>query len=233
MTPTYQNAERGVAMYLGDCLQIMPGLAENSIDAIVTDPPYDAKTHNGARSQGETKSKITFDILESYDWVGEALRVSRGWVVAFCSLEMLDGYMRAAGDRYIRGGTWHRTDSAPQFTGDRPAQAYDGIAIMHAEGHHMKWNGHGRQAFWETGVERTERVHPTQKPLTLMSWLLRDFTNEGDTILDPFMGSASTGVACINTGRKFVGVEIDPAYFAIAVARIEAAILAGVQGELV
>ena len=66
-----------------------------------------------------------------------------------------------------------------------------------------------------------------------MSWLIRDFTNEGDTILDPFMGSGTTGVATVQLDRKFIGIEKDPAYFDIAVARIEAAIKGGVQMEIV
>jgi len=63
-------------------------------------------------------------------------------------------------------------------------------------------------------------VHPTQKPVALMEYLIRTYTNEGDTILDFTMGSGTTGVACVNTGRRFVGVEKDPYYFQIAVDRI-------------
>jgi site-specific DNA-methyltransferase (adenine-specific) len=64
-------------------------------------------------------------------------------------------------------------------------------------------------------------VHPTQKPVALLEYLIRTYTNEGDTVLDNTMGSGSTGVACANTGRRFVGIEKDPAYFDIACERIE------------
>jgi len=64
------------------------------------------------------------------------------------------------------------------------------------------------------------KVHPTQKPVSLMEWVLLKFTKKGDTILDPFMGSGSTGVACVRTGRNFIGIEKDPEYFAIAEKRI-------------
>jgi site-specific DNA-methyltransferase (adenine-specific) len=64
------------------------------------------------------------------------------------------------------------------------------------------------------------KVHPTQKPVALLEYLIRTYTNEGDTALDNTMGSGSTGVACANTGRKFIGIEKDPAYFAIAERRI-------------
>ncbi len=65
--------------------------------------------------------------------------------------------------------------------------------------------------------------HPTQKPTEIMRFLIDNFTSESDTILDPFMGSGTTGVACVQTGRKFIGVEIDPTYFEIAVKRIKEA----------
>ena len=76
------------------------------------------------------------------------------------------------------------------------------------------------------GTEKQDvkkRVHPTQKPIELMSKIIQDFTKEGDTILDPFMGSGTTGVACVQTGRNFIGIEIDPTYFAIAERRIKEA----------
>ena len=73
------------------------------------------------------------------------------------------------------------------------------------------------------------RLHQTQKPLTLMRALLQDFTAPGDLIYDPFMGSGSTGVACVQLGRRFVGSEVDPATFAIACRRMAAALA---QGQL-
>lgn len=66
-------------------------------------------------------------------------------------------------------------------------------------------------------------LHPTQKPVALMEYLIRTYTNEGDTVLDNCMGSGTTGVACVNTGRRFIGFEKDPGYFAIASERIERA----------
>ena len=75
----------------------------------------------------------------------------------------------------------------------------------------------------EFGVVERGTVHPTQKPIALLEYLIRTYTNEGDTVLDNTMGSGSTGVACMKTGRNFIGIERDPSYFEIARARIEAA----------
>ena len=73
-------------------------------------------------------------------------------------------------------------------------------------------------------VYRNKNVHPTQKPVDLLEYLIRTYTNEGETVLDFTMGSGSTGVACLNTGRKFVGIELDDGYFGIAKERIEKSI---------
>nr|DAG49956.1 MAG TPA: adenine-specific methyltransferase [Bacteriophage sp.] len=68
---------------------------------------------------------------------------------------------------------------------------------------------------------RNHRLHPTEKPVALLEWLVKTYTNPGDVVLDACMGSGSTGVACLNTGRKFIGIERDPGYFAIASDRLE------------
>ena len=81
------------------------------------------------------------------------------------------------------------------------------------------WNGMMRDS--EKGVER---VHPTQKPIAVMEWAIKETTDDNHTILDPFMGSGTTGVACVKLGRKFIGIEIEPKYFDIACKRIEAAV---------
>jgi len=77
-----------------------------------------------------------------------------------------------------------------------------------------------------------EQVHPTQKPVKLCEWLIRTYTNEGETVLDATMGSGTTGVACVNTGRNFIGIERDEKYYNVAVERIEKAKETPKQGEL-
>lgn len=123
------------------------------------------------------------------------------------------------GMRFIRVGAWVKNNGAPQFTGDRPAQGFEAIAIMHREGERLRWNGGGRRGVWITDVERNNG-HPTPKPLALIQDWIRLFSDPAETILDPFMGSGTTGVACANLGRKFIGIEIDERYFDIACHRI-------------
>jgi site-specific DNA-methyltransferase (adenine-specific) len=206
----------------GDCLALLPAFAEGSVAHVITDPPYDKKTHAGSRSLGAGASAINFDPLSSLAFVPELLRVAQRWVLAFCALRQLDHYAVAAGeDRYLRDGIWDRPDGTPQLTGDRPGQGAEGIAIMHRPGR-KRWNAGGKRATWRHGVAREDRVHPTQKPVPLMVELLKDFTDPGELVLDPFCGSGTTGVAALRLGRRFIGIELDEGYARAAHERLRA-----------
>jgi hypothetical protein len=221
--PYYE--QDGVRLYCGDCREILPTI--EPVHQVITDPPYDDHTHASARtSKGGSVGAIpiSFAAVNADLWfVSPLLNVSAGWVLAFCALEQLGHYKRASGDAWIRAGVWRR-HSGPQFTGDRPAQAAEGIAIMHRQGR-KEWNGGGCSAFWEYGVERGERVHPTQKPEPMMAELVRLFSDEGETILDPFMGSGTTLVAAKRLGRKAIGIELNERYCEVAAKRLSQAVL--------
>lgn len=221
----------------GDNMQILPALtllAEQEglpVGVCLTDPPFDQRTSEGARRSrnadpiATTRERfIDFDGLPNMAWVSEALAASSRWVIAFCALEQLLEYKAVAGDdRWIRSGVWVKPDAAPQFTGDRPAQGAEGVAIMHPKGR-KRWNGGGDRAVWTHCVEKQAQVigHPTPKPIPLMLELVELFTDPEEIILDPFCGSGTTGVAAIRLGRRFIGIEKDPKYAAIARERLSA-----------
>jgi site-specific DNA-methyltransferase (adenine-specific) len=143
----------------------------------------------------------------------------------FCDAEGVTDWMRdvvLVGMEHVRIGQWRKLGGSPQFTGDRPGIGCEAIEIAHPPGR-KRWNGGGRHAFWEFAIASGTRVHTTQKPLPLMEALVSDFTDAGELICDPFAGSGTTGVACIRLGRRFVGWERDPKYFAVAVKRLRAA----------
>lgn len=237
MKPYYQD--ESATIYHGDCRDVLPvvGLVAH----IITDPPYDAETHAGARTAGKAttpsaatnqrelgpinKIAIEFDPLDMASLLPTLLKCARHWTVAFCSLEMLGEYRRIAGDAWMRAGFWRRPDGAPQFTGDRPGQPGEGIAIMHRplsagrEGR-TAWNGGGAHAFYEYMTVKHGRVHPTQKPEPLMAALVSHFSNAGDLVLDPFMGSGTTLHAAKRLGRRSVGIEINEAFCEIAAKRL-------------
>ena len=206
----------------GDCRRILPTLSP--VDHVITDPPYDERTHSRARSLkgGGSDIAIDFDTLDVATVAPLMLRVTSRWLVAFCSLEMLGEYRTALGDSYLRSGIWDRPDGTPQISADRPGQAAEGIAIAHGPAK-KRWNRSGTRGMWRCGVERVERHgHPTPKPIDLMLALVADFTDPGDLILDPFCGSGTTGVACLRLGRRFLGFDLKPAYAELAHDRLVA-----------
>lgn len=214
--------DESVRLYCGDAREIVPLLGE--YDHAITDPPYDQETHAGARSDLRPSYHVDFAHLDDPATVVRLL-TPRRWALACCSVEMFGAYRVAASERWVRSGIWDRIDGAPQLTGDRPAQAVEGIAIWHPPGV-KKWNGGGKRGIWRHGVVRgDDRVHETQKPLGLMRELILDFTDIGDLILDPFAGSGTTGVAAIECGRRAILIEIDEARCAIAAKRFSAASL--------
>lgn len=150
-------------------------------------------------------------------------RVTRRWVNVFCAIEMVgdsaadDGHgwraaLERAGLEYVRTCVWHKLGSTPQFTGDRPAQAVEAIVVAHRPGR-KRWNGGGKHGYYAHPIvlERGHgevRLHTTQKPLSLVRELVRDFSEPGELVLDAYAGSATTGVACVQEGRQFVGWEL-------------------------
>jgi len=213
-------------LYLGDCMDILPTL--DKVDAVITDPPYGiGDTHakhlsNVILKNGEqARQSLGFDgisqeqMLEmAKQWVEKANR----WVVFTSEWK----FMSALDDAglLVRFGIWRKPDGAPQFTGDRPGTGWEAIAICHRTGK-KRWNGGGKHAFYTWAKGSNNSGHPTGKPIGLFSEFVQDFTEHKETILDPFMGSGTTGVAAIQMGRKFIGIEREPKYFEIACERIE------------
>jgi site-specific DNA-methyltransferase (adenine-specific) len=215
MIPYYDHA--GITIYHGDCREILPVIGK--ADHVICDPPYDAKTHKGARyGFRHTSSEISFDPIDPLAVAPMLIAASSAWIVAFCSLEMFGAYRDASGEHWVRAGFWRRTNGVPQFTGDRPGQPGEGIAIMHAGGK-KSWNGHGRHGFWECPIV-SGGPHPTTKPLALMCSLVSDFTLPGQTVIDPFMGSGTTLRAAKDLGRRAIGIEIKEKYCEIAAKRM-------------
>lgn len=204
-----------------------------SVDHVVSDPPYDERTHvNGRRGTGPKGGALTvisefapksFPPVEPQAIALPLVAISRRWVILFCAVEQLGAYQAAALEAWVRGGVAVKSNPTPQFTGDRPGQGCDGVAIMHRKGR-KKWNGGGLPAVWDWYTERTEaRFHETQKPVDLMLRLVELFTDPGDLVWDPYGGSMTTGVACLALGRRFLGHEMQEHYARQGAERLAAA----------
>jgi site-specific DNA-methyltransferase (adenine-specific) len=190
----------GFDLHNSDGIQFMRSLRSQSIDAIITDPPY------GLDFQGESWDSFI------PEWIAEARRVAK--IVAFTTAPTTQWdyprpdwvscwYREAAQSRTVYGSFNHW--SPILIYGGKPSFTVDSIKL-----HAIKHNS--------SDVE-----HPSPKPLALMRWLVLSMSTEGDTIFDPFMGSGSTGIACIELGRYFLGCEIKTEYFTIAEKRIRQA----------
>jgi site-specific DNA-methyltransferase (adenine-specific) len=208
-------------LYLGDCSEILPTL--DKVDAVVTDPPYADKTHKGARTGNGNDVLIDFDHIsneQAIEFAKHFVSIATGWVVMTCDWMHTAEIAREMPDEFIRAGVWIKPNGMPQFTGDRPAMGWESVAMLHRKGK-KEWNGGGRHAVWN--VPKVHGNHPTEKPIALIESFVDLFSNREATILDPFMGSGTTGVACMNLQRKFIGIEREQKYFDIACKRIEQA----------
>lgn len=219
----------------GDCLEWLATLPADSADVCIMDPPYEAEAHT---KQRRVKAKgslecvpLSFGAITEHDRRAVATQLARvvtRWVVAFCQIEAIAAWrsvFESAGLDWVRGGIWRKPDGQPQLTGDRPGCGFESIAIAHRPGR-KRWNGGGKHGVWEVPkgcfVPGQKNPHPTMKPEALMLQLVEDFSDIGETIIDPFAGSGTTGVAAIRLGRKFLGAERDDVYHALATERLSA-----------
>lgn len=214
------KVEIGLAtLYLGDCADILPSIGQ--VDAVVTDPPYTDKTHKGARTGDGDTVLIDFECFSDEQFLSfskQFVEMSSGWVVMTCDWMHTAELAKQMPDEFIRAGVWIKPNGMPQYTGDRPAMGWESVAILHKTGK-KKWNGGGRHAVWN--IPKVHGNHPTEKPIALVESFLDLFTNKEEVVLDPFMGSGTTGIAAVKMGRKFIGIEREHKYFDIACQRIE------------
>lgn len=198
--PTWQSGD--VKLYLGDCLEILPQLAAGSVDAVVTDPPYGT-------------NKADWDSFFPRDWFPWAVKLARMVVIITGSCGLKDS-IALVGNEFVDVIAARNLNSLT-----RGAIGFNNwLAAVIACGKPKKENSWN---FFEFAVRGDMPEHPSPKPIEYMVKLIERITNEGDTVLDCFMGSGTTGVACVQTGRKFIGIEIEPKYFEIAVKRIQQA----------
>ena len=220
-------------------------IPDKAIDVTLTDPPYSEQVHKSVRSAGRNKMPDVADfgcrtrrvvdlgfehitVPEMEGLADEIERTTKRWCAVFSDVESCHLWRGAFTSwEYVRTAEWRRIGGAPQFTGDRPASAFETITLMHPKGR-KRWNGGGKAGAYEHLIvanrlgARGERVHPTQKPLLLMVDLVVDFSNPGELICDPYCGFGTTGLAAIRTGRRFIGIEKNEAHAESARERLRA-----------
>lgn len=231
----------------GDCLELMKHIPDDSIDMILQDPPYNTTAckwewdimtkidefwaewkriikPNGAivmtASQPFSSLLVASNIgMFCYQWIWVKSKITgvlnakrmpvrkHEQVLIFCNKKST--------------GTYNAQDLIPKNSITKQGGNSNNYGERNAKEYLQEFTNWPRDVLEIQSEGKT--VHPTQKPISLMEYLIKTYTNEGDTVFDGFSGSGTTGVACKNTGRKFIGIELDPHYFEISKNRIEAA----------
>jgi site-specific DNA-methyltransferase (adenine-specific)/modification methylase len=204
----------GCTLYLGDCRQLLPSVGP--VEAVITDPPYGI----GLAGLSGTRRGRWVRASEDYRVAGDDGPFDPAPFLGFEKVILWGGNHYAS--RLPDARCWLVWDKREGTTPDHQADCelawtnLPGPARMHRQ----LWRGVIRRG--EENVSRQPRCHPTQKPVALMRWCV-ELAKKPDGVLDPFMGSGTTGVACARLGVRFVGIEIEPRHFEIACRRIEEA----------
>lgn len=218
----------------GNSLEVMGDIKNNSIDTIITDPPYNISRDNNFTTMGRAGIDFgewdkNFNLTEWLQ-IAEPLLKKGGNIIIFNSWKNMTTIvesLEANGFEVKDMIRWKKTNAMPRNRDRRFITDYE-IAVW-AVKKGGKWTFNRLSETYEIpeivgGITpRSEKInggHPTQKPIYVMEWLIKRLTNEGDTILDPFMGSGTTGIAAKNLNRNFIGIELDNNYYNMACDRI-------------
>jgi DNA modification methylase len=212
----------------GDCLERMKEIPDGSIDMVLTDPPYGMGFQSNASKSGPRYRKIKQDEKVDPRWVAECFRVlkSGGGLASFCNWGtscIWREHIESAGFTLKSQVIWNRLHHGMGDLKGAFAPMHD-IIWYAAKGRRIFFNGRPKSVIEDKRPSPSQdHGHPTCKPVTLMETLIKSIDDGSDgVILDPFMGSGSTGVAAKNLNRSFIGIEMDETYFKIAKERIDA-----------
>lgn len=213
-----------IQLYNGDCLELMKNIPDGSVDLVLTDPPYgmDFQSHFRKEMYSKIGNDKALDWLESY--VDECFRILKDntAVYFFCSWHNVDIFKQAIEKKFKIKNIliWEKNNTSMGDLKGSYAPKYEMIIFAH-KGRKLL-NGF-RYADVIKANRTGNKVHPTEKPVDLLELFIKNSSDEGAVVFDGFMGSGSCGVACINTNRNFIGIELDKGYFDIAKKRIKEA----------
>ena len=200
----------------GDCLDLMKELPDKSVDLVLTDPPYGLNYEYTTYTDTQENLKL---LVSSF--MPEALRIGK-MVVTFCGVQNIwlyppaDWIMSYSWNTTAKYGKYGYNQWQPIIIYGKDLKGFGSInEVLKSDS--VKYSGGAGIGFL---ADYKMKKHPCPKPLNVMEYLVRRFSNKGQTVLDPFMGSGTTGVACKRLNRDFIGFEKDPTYFKIAENRI-------------
>lgn len=223
MTPYYSQS--GVTIFHGDCREVLPSLPDQCADLVLTDPPYSAVTHEGARGGAGDEVLVDFAPVDDFEiraYMALMARIASRWLVSFMDWRHVHLFEKTPpeGLVFVRHGIWVKPNGAPQFTGDRPGTGWEALAFLHRADVKLGWQGGGRHSVF-THNKLNNNEHPTQKPESFMRELVSLFTEPADLVVDPFMGSGTTLAAAKARCRRAIGIELEEKYCEIAARRLQ------------
>ena len=213
-----------IELWHGDCLELMKNIPDGSVDLVLTDPPYGIDFQSNFRKN--KFNKIENDIAVNAEFLDECKRVLKdtGAIYCFTRWDVYPSWIEQISKRFKVKNciVWFKRGGG---LGDlKKGYIYNHEFIIYCAEKNHRLNGKRRNDVFEFAKDAPSTyVHPTQKPISLLKEIIDRSSNEGGVVLDCFMGSGSTGVACVNSNRRFIGIELDEGYFNIAKKRIEEA----------
>ena len=230
-----QGVELCPRLIKGDCLKHLKAIPDNSIDLIIIDPPYQIQV-NGGGVFGKNNKKYLRELerenlINGFDYnvLQELVRVmKRINIYIWCSKDQLRRYIDFFEDLgcYTDLLTWHKTNPIPACNNTYLSDT-EYLLFFRDKGVKVYGSYATKRKYYVTPTNKADKAkygHPTIKPLDIIQNLVVNSSKEGDIVLDCFMGSGTTGVACVNTNRQFIGIELDNKYYEIAKQRIDNAV---------
>ncbi|WP_297965258.1 site-specific DNA-methyltransferase [uncultured Anaerovibrio sp.] len=221
-----------------DCVEYLRQMPNNSVDLILTDPPYNIAQYSTGNIPLPGRSAVNNDLgewdlkkINPAAFVNDFKRILKpgGNIFVFTSYNLIGKWHEAFDPEYdtFQFFIWHKTNPMPKIYKNGFLNSCEMIVCMWNKGH--KWNFTNQKemhnhfespiCMWPERLRNPK--HPSQKPVKLLKHLIEVASNEGDVVFDPFMGVGSTGVAALELNRDFIGCEIDKQFYDAAVARIE------------
>lgn len=204
----------------GDCMEIMGGLANESVDFTLTDIPYGEVNRNSNGLRCLNKENADIETFEIKNFLDEIYRVSKNSICIFCGKEQFSEIYKYFNNKpgTVRSVIWRKTNPSP-MNGQYVYLSGVEFAVWFKKKGAKVFNAHCKNTVFDF-PNGSSKLHPTQKNIKLFEELILDNTNPGDIVFDPCLGSGTTAVAAINTGRNYIGFEKDKVYFNTAKERI-------------
>ena len=233
-----KTIDKKIKLYNGDCLEILKYISDKSVDLVIIDPPYDFMTkhksnnYSGAGAFGKMGRKYHSELennniikgLDTEKVLNELSRIMKNTnIYIWCNKEQIPIYLEYFKGKNYELLTWHKTNPVPTCN-NKYLSDTEYLLFFRENGIKIYGTYETKKKYYVTPTNKEDKNlynHPTIKPLNIIENLIINSSKENDTVLDCFMGSGTTGVACKKLNRNFIGIELNEKYFEIAKKRIE------------